>query len=140
MRDYRKMYIDGAWVDSAGGQPLDVINPATEAVAGVITNGSAEDVDRAVRAARRAFVSWSRSSRAERIELLSFVGATDGSRIAAELHTTLLALRDWPDMPTGPMRTGDTRQRVSFAMYDIAEGGFDRDLATPKKTKTPVTA
>jgi len=71
MRDYQKMYIDGAWVDSAGGQPLDVINPATEAVAGVITNGSAEDVDRAVKAARRAFVSWSRSSRAERIELLS---------------------------------------------------------------------
>jgi catechol-2,3-dioxygenase len=25
-------------------------------------------------------------------------------------------------------------------MYDIAEGGFDRDLATPKKTKTPVVA
>lgn len=62
----------------------------------------------------------------ERIELISFVGAPDGSRIAAELHTTLLALRDWPDMPTGPMRTGDTRMRVSFAMYEIADNRFTR--------------
>jgi len=62
----------------------------------------------------------------ERIELISFVGAPDGSRIAAELHTTLLALRDWPDMPTGPMLAGDTRARVSFAMYDIDDGRFTR--------------
>ena len=62
----------------------------------------------------------------ERIELISFVGAPDGSRIAAELHTTLLALRDWPDMPTGAMRAGDMRMRVSFAMYDIAEDRFTR--------------
>ena len=76
----------------------------------------------------------------ERIELLSFVGAADGSRIAAELHTTLLALRDWPDMPTGPMRTGDTRQRVSFAMYDIAEGRFTRIRTagfSPPRDATP---
>src|SRR3954453_4810220 len=37
----------------------------------------------------------------ERVELWSFVGGPDGSRIAAELRTTLVALRDWPDMPTG---------------------------------------
>jgi aldehyde dehydrogenase (NAD+) len=80
MRDYRKFYIDGAWVESAGGQPLDVINPATEQVAGVITNGSAEDVDRAVKAARRAFPAWSRSSRADRIELLSSILAEYGKR------------------------------------------------------------
>jgi len=62
----------------------------------------------------------------ERVDLLGFVGAPDGSRIAAELRTTLIALRDWPDMPTGAMRAGDTRQRVSFAMYDIADGRFAR--------------
>jgi aldehyde dehydrogenase (NAD+) len=70
MRDYRKFYIDGAWVDPAGSRTLDVINPATEQVAGVIAVGTAEDVDLAVKAARRAFASWSRSSRGERIELM----------------------------------------------------------------------
>ena len=73
-----------------------------------------------------AFYHQVHSHLQERIELLSFVGAPDGSRIAAELHTTLLALRDWPDMPTGPMRAGDARMRVSFAMYEIADGRFTR--------------
>lgn len=73
-----------------------------------------------------AFYHKVRSYLHERIELIGFVAAPDGSRIAAELHTTLLALRDWPDMPTGAMRAGDTRMRVSFAMYDIVDGRFTR--------------
>ena len=70
MRDYTKFYIDGAWVDPAQQKTLDVINPATEAVAGVISMGSAADVDKAVRAARKAFASFSQTSREERIDLL----------------------------------------------------------------------
>lgn len=62
----------------------------------------------------------------ERVELLGFVGAPDGSRIAAELRTNLIALRDWPEMPTGAMRAGDMRQRVVFAMYDVADSRFTR--------------
>jgi acyl-CoA reductase-like NAD-dependent aldehyde dehydrogenase len=47
-----------------------VLNPATEGVAGVISLGSRVDVDRAVAAAQRAFETWSRSSREERMALL----------------------------------------------------------------------
>ena len=70
MRDYLKFYIDGAWVDPIAPQPLDVINPATEAVAGRISIGSAADVDLAAKAARKAFATWSLTSREERIDLL----------------------------------------------------------------------
>jgi len=70
MRDYLNFYIDGAWVEPVRRQPLDVVNPATEAVAGRISLGSADDVDKAVAAARRAFASYSLTSRAERVELL----------------------------------------------------------------------
>jgi aldehyde dehydrogenase (NAD+) len=70
MREYLKFYIDGVWVDPVHEQPLDVINPATEAVAGRISLGSGDDVDKAVAAARRAFASYSLISRAERIDLL----------------------------------------------------------------------
>ncbi len=73
MRDYRKFYIDGQWVDPAQTQSLDVVNPATEAVAGVISLGSKTDVDRAVAAAQRAFESYSRTSREERMALLERV-------------------------------------------------------------------
>eukprot|EP01037_Dinobryon_pediforme_P009284 gene9284-9364_t len=70
MRDYLKFYINGAWVDPITPKTLDVINPATEGVAGHISLGSAADVDLAVKAARTAFESFSRTSRAERVELL----------------------------------------------------------------------
>ena len=77
MRDYLKFYIDGKWVEPAAPRTLDVINPATEAVAGHISLGGAEDVDRAVKAARKAFETFSRTTREERIDLLT--------RIMAEL-------------------------------------------------------
>ncbi len=40
MRDYTQIYIDGAWVVSADGEAIDVINPATEQPAGQIALGS----------------------------------------------------------------------------------------------------
>ncbi|HEY2782761.1 MAG TPA: aldehyde dehydrogenase family protein [Steroidobacteraceae bacterium] len=68
--DNRQFYVDGAWVDPVEPKELKVINPATEEVAGVISMGSAKDVDRAVMAARRAFDGYSRSSPAERLALM----------------------------------------------------------------------
>ena len=69
MRDYLKFYINGAWVDPVTAKTLDVINPATETVAGRISMGSAADVDKAVKAARAAFETWSQSSVDERVAL-----------------------------------------------------------------------
>ena len=70
MREYLKFYIDGKWVDPVELKTLDVENPATEEVCGRIALGSAADVDKAVKAARKAFESWSQTSREERIEVL----------------------------------------------------------------------
>ena len=61
MRDYTRIYIDGAWVKPLDGKIIDVINPATESPAGQITLCTAADVDRAVDAARKAFISFSHS-------------------------------------------------------------------------------
>jgi aldehyde dehydrogenase (NAD+) len=71
--DNRQFYIDGAWVDPVEPKDFKVINPATETVAGVISMGSAKDVDRGVAAARRAFDGYSRSAPAERLALLERV-------------------------------------------------------------------
>ena len=73
MTDHLKFYIDRQWVDPIGTAPLDVINPATEESIGRIAMGNAEDVNRAVAAARRAFETFSRTSKAERIALLERV-------------------------------------------------------------------
>ncbi len=65
-----QFYIDGEWVDPVSPRTLDVINPATEQPFTQIAIGTAADVDRAVSAARRAFESFSQTSREERIALL----------------------------------------------------------------------
>ncbi len=70
MREYLKFYIDGQWVDPVRPNTLDVDNPRTEQVSGKISIGSSADVDVAVQAARRAFASWSATSREERLDVL----------------------------------------------------------------------
>ena len=75
MREYLKFYIDGQWVEPVEPKTLEVINPATEAVCGHISLGSAADVDRAVKAAAEAFKSFSRTSPKERLELLEGIFA-----------------------------------------------------------------
>jgi betaine-aldehyde dehydrogenase len=65
-----KMIIDGKETESASRQRTDVINPATEKSAGSVPKGTAEDVDRAVKAARKAYARWSRTTPGERSALL----------------------------------------------------------------------
>ncbi|MBK6412867.1 aldehyde dehydrogenase family protein [Sphingopyxis sp.] len=67
----KQNYIGGQWVDSKGGKPHDVINPATEEAASTIVLGTATDVDDAVAAAREALKSWSQTTREERLDLLN---------------------------------------------------------------------
>ncbi len=73
MRESKLFYIDGAWTAPSGTNLFTVINPATEAPEGEIALGDATDVDRAVQAARRAFPALSRTSVAERTELLEAI-------------------------------------------------------------------
>ena len=73
MLEKLQFYIDGKWVDPVEPRTLDVINPATEEVYGRISLGSAADVDVAVAAAKRAFDSFSTTTREERMALLQSI-------------------------------------------------------------------
>ena len=73
MYEFRQFYINGQWVDPVTARSCGVINPASESVAGIISMGSPADVDLAVAAARKAFASYSHSSKQERIELLEAI-------------------------------------------------------------------
>jgi acyl-CoA reductase-like NAD-dependent aldehyde dehydrogenase len=65
-----KLYIGGAWIDPVGSEKIDVINPSTEEILGQIPEGVAEDVNRAVLAARQALEAWSEFSLGKRITFL----------------------------------------------------------------------
>jgi phenylacetaldehyde dehydrogenase len=64
----RKMFIDGKWVAAASGKTFPVYNPATGEVMAQVAEGDREDIDRAVKAARKAFEEgpWSTMTSSER--------------------------------------------------------------------------
>src|SRR3981081_1826354 len=66
-----QFYIDGASGDLVGKKSTPVVNPATEEAMYEVALGSKADVDKAVAAARRAFETFSQTSREERVALLA---------------------------------------------------------------------
>ncbi|MEW9556144.1 aldehyde dehydrogenase family protein [Nonomuraea sp. NPDC050783] len=84
----RQLYIDGSWVASASGEPIEVVNPATEEIIDRVPAGSPDDVESAVAAARRAFPSWSDTAPAERGRLLAEAATLLGQR-AEEIAKTI---------------------------------------------------
>jgi acyl-CoA reductase-like NAD-dependent aldehyde dehydrogenase len=63
-----KIYIGGEWVQSAGGGVIEVVNPTTEQVVGSVPDGTVEDVEKAVAAARAAFEGWAQTPVQERAD------------------------------------------------------------------------
>ncbi len=102
MREYLKFYIDGQWVDPTESKSLDVDNPTTEQVSGKIAIGTAADVDKAVKAARKAFATWSQTTREERLDLLGAIAAEYQKRsgdLADAVHEEMGAP---PSLAAGP--------------------------------------
>ena len=62
MKIHKQIYINGAWVDPIEATPIDVIHSTTEQVMGRIPGCSAQDADRAVKAARAALPAAVRPS------------------------------------------------------------------------------
>jgi acyl-CoA reductase-like NAD-dependent aldehyde dehydrogenase len=87
--DRDKVYIDGAWVPSTGKGTIDVVNSTTEEVMGHIPAGTAEDVDKAVQAARKAFDTWSTTSVEERAKYLTRI--TEGLQARMDEIATLVS-------------------------------------------------
>ena len=92
MKEQLKFYIDGRWVEPLGKKTIDVVNPATEEVIGRVSLGSAEDVDRAVAAARKAFPKWSQTTKEERIALIQKIQACYQERLGELAETVSLEM------------------------------------------------
>ena len=81
MLEKRDFYIDGNWVAPSTTNDLEVINPSTEEPCAVISIGSSADANAAVSAAKEAFATWSRSSKAERIALVKRIHEVYAARV-----------------------------------------------------------
>jgi aldehyde dehydrogenase (NAD+) len=104
---YKQMLIDGKWVDAASGKRFQTHNPATGELLASVAEGDAEDINRAVAAARRAFEGpWSKVKPYERQGLLLKLADL------VERHFDELSMLDTLDMGAPISRTRGTKQRV----------------------------
>jgi len=76
-----KIYIDGSWVSSSGSGTIDVFDSTDGSVIGRIPDGTADDVDRAAKAARAAFEEWSAKSPEERAKYCTRIAEGLGARM-----------------------------------------------------------
>src|SRR5580692_4991557 len=70
MKSITQHYIDGAFVESHGREVMDIINPTNGKVIAQVNLADEEDARRAIAAAKRAFASFGRTSKEERVEIL----------------------------------------------------------------------
>jgi aldehyde dehydrogenase (NAD+) len=104
---YKKMLIDGKWVDAASGKHFESRNPATGELLATVAEGDAEDINRAVAAARKAFEGpWSKFKPYERQQILLKLADL------VERHFDELSSLDTLDMGAPISRTRGTRLRV----------------------------
>ncbi|ALN72406.1 aldehyde dehydrogenase family protein [Aureimonas sp. AU20] len=137
MKNALKFYIDGAWVDPARLETLAVVDPSTEESCGEIALGSAADVDKAVAAARRAFESFSRTSREERLALLRRLLEVYNRRfdelgevMSREMGAPLPFAREW--------QAGIGRRHLQKAIETLEVFSFEARHGTTLVAKEPI--
>ncbi len=137
MREYLKFYIDGQWVAPAAPKTADVINPATEDVSGHISLGGLADVEKAVAAARRAFPSWSNTSREARLEILQNIQA-EYTRRQGELGEAIMEEMGAPSGLANGFHVFLGAGHLQTAIEVLKEFKFEEQRGSTRIVKEPI--
>jgi aldehyde dehydrogenase (NAD+) len=137
MREYLQFYIDGAWVDPVTARTLDVIDPATATITGRISLGSANDVDKAVAAAAKAFRSWSRTTRAERLALFGRI-VDEFSKRVPELGDAITEEMGAPKWLAHGTQAAIGVNHFKTAISILEKFRFEEDRGTSRIFREPI--
>ncbi len=132
-----QFYIDGEWVQPLGKATLEVIDPSTEEAFETIALGTPADVDRAVKAARAAFATFSQTTREERLALLKRIVEVYKSRyadIANAISREMGAPKDWAHTRQAAMGTAHLAQMIKT----LEEFKFEEVRGTMLLAKEPI--
>jgi aldehyde dehydrogenase (NAD+) len=137
MREYLKFYIDGKWVEPTEPQTATTVNPATEQVSGRIALGSATDVDRAVKAARKAFATWSRTTREERLAVLGRI-LEEYQKRAGDVAAAITEEMGAPKGLAGGFQVGLGTGHLSTAIEVLKHFKFEEQRGVTLIVKEPI--
>jgi acyl-CoA reductase-like NAD-dependent aldehyde dehydrogenase len=135
--DRKQLYIGGEWVDPVGSGLIEVVNPADERAFGQVPEGTAQDVDRAVRAAAAGLPAWSALSPAERAAYCTAIAA--GLRRRADELAELITRELGMPLPTTRQRQVDGPINTFASMAQIVESfAFEERVGTSVVVREPV--
>lgn len=137
MQVYDKLYIHGEWVASRGTGHIDVLSASTEEVMGRIPEGTVEDVDRAVRAARAAFDTWSTRPVEERAALLRRLQAGLTAR-QDELARTITGELGMPIALSKPIQVGTPIAVTGTYVQLLQDLAFEEQVGNSLVVREPV--
>jgi aldehyde dehydrogenase (NAD+) len=137
MREYLKFYIGGQWVDPVERRTVETINPADEEVSGKIALGSVADVDKAVKAARKAFPSWSRTSREERLKIFQRILEEYQKRVA-DLAAAIREEMGAPAPLANGFQVGLGLGHLSTAIEVLKNFQFEEQRGATRIVKEPI--
>jgi len=133
----REFYIDGSWVAPRSDATLPVVNPATEEVIETIAIGGEEDVDAAVAAARRAFATWSATTKEERLAVLDrIIEAYKGHM--AELGEVISEEMGAPLWMAQRAQAGAGLGHFMTARKVLADFDFEEEMGTTLLVREPI--
>jgi aldehyde dehydrogenase (NAD+) len=137
MKNYRQFYINGRWVDPTQPHDFQCVNPANEELSATISLGAAADVDEAVTAAKRAFVSYSETSVDHRLALLQAVVERYRSRIDEMAETISLEMGSPISLSRAAQAPAGLRH-LSEMVNVLAEFKFEEVRGTTLMRKEPI--
>ncbi|MDB5717152.1 MAG: NAD-dependent aldehyde dehydrogenase, partial [Sphingomonas bacterium] len=137
MKSYLKHYIGGQWVESEGGKRHEVINPATEQPASEVTLGTAADVDKAVKAARQAFETFSQTSKEERIALLEKIMGAYKARMG-DIAEAISEEMGCPISTASTAQSGSGMGHLAAALQALKEFEFEESTGKNKVIREPI--
>lgn len=137
MREYLKFYIGGQWVDPIEFTTVNTVNPVTEEISGKIALGTGADVDRAVKAARKAFASWSLTSREERLDVLERILAEYQKR-SADLGAAVTEEMGAPKRLAGGFHIGLGLGHLTTAIDVLKTFKFEEQRGATLIVKEPI--
>jgi aldehyde dehydrogenase (NAD+) len=137
MKECTQFYINGEWVDPVDPKHLDVINPATEETIGKIAMGNSKDVDKAVAAAKKAFESFSQTSKEERLALMGKILEVYQSRYD-EIAETISSEMGAPLWLSKAAQAATGAGHFGTFMEVLKNYNFDEDKGTTRLRKEPV--
>lgn len=137
MKDLRKFYINGEWVDPTHSNDLEVENPANEEMVATISLGGETDVNLAVAAAKRAFASYSQTSIEERVALMEKLLQIYMDRYD-EMSVAISVEMGAPISFATAAQADTGRGHINTALEALKQFEFERQVGNTRIVKEPI--